>query len=599
MTAPNTFIYQMITLLLLCGTNTYFLGQTRSIAKECTAANLSIYEDSLASLGLAYQPMQMIHLADSLIQQHDDLNCPEIVYIKSARANAYELLYNFEKALEIYNELLKTVEKNNFIEEEITVRLSLARVYETISRPELCIENLEKAKKLIDTHGIIKQLSRYYVRYSSYQRVHKRDKALAKKFAALAITLGKEHSVIRSVADGNLVMGLVTDNFEESIQYTARSSNLFFELGDKIGSMSQQRNIARRYLQRGSYDKVLEIINEVERYTEQIKDNDKVYYRFKMEIAKIKADVYERIDDKEKLIPALKDYNEYLELFGFLVNQEEINKLILDNSIEQEKEKIEAAKKQNRLLLFGFLGLLGITMLLARLYWLNSKRKNQIQEQKATITNQYSELEQLYNYQSTLLSEVHHRIKNNLQLIISLVTIQKSRLATNANVGILDMLSHRVNSISLIHEQLYNSKEFDKVDVGLYIDNLIKNFVALLSEKNVSIEYNVNDIQLNLETITPLGLIWSELISNSLKYNQDKNGLHIHVELVKKEEQYFMHYFDNGKGYPDGQFSANKVGMGFTIINSLSRQLSAKPNSYNSNGAHFKIAFKEKVISPL
>lgn len=573
-------------------------GQSQSTSHDCATIQLEVYADSLTNLLLAYHPMEVLQISDSLFQKYGSLNCSVIVRMKSSKANAYELLYNFEAALEIYNDILKIAIKNQSIEDEIAIRLSLARVHETISRPKLCIENLDKAKELMDKHGFVRQLSRYYIRYSSYQRIYK-NKALAKEFAAKAITLGQEHGVARSVADGHLLMGLMTEEFEEAVQHAQESSKLFFELGDYVGGMSQQMNAAKMYLRRDEYDKALEIVNIVKVYANGITNNDKVFYQFKRRIAKVKADVFERTGDKDKLITSLKNYNEYSELIGFIVNQEHINQLLIENAVSQEKEKVETANKQNKLLLIGLLCFGGIILLLSRLYMLNAAKKDKIQEQTLTITKQYDELEKLYNYQSTLLSEVHHRIKNNLQLIISLLTLQKARLTDDTHAGMLDMLCHRINSIALIHEQLYNSKEFDKVDVGLYSSNLLGKFLSLLSEKNIAIDYEVNNIQLNLDTITPLGLIWSELISNSLKYNQNKEDLKVYFDLVKNEDHYLMHYYDNGQGYPNGHFSANKAGMGFTIIHSLSRQLFAKSNAYNSNGAHFTLTFKEKIISPL
>ncbi len=585
-------------LLCLCFT-CHSDSLARTSSDNCEKEGLGVYADSLHRLILAYQPNQVVQVSDSLLLIYDAVDCSEVVRIKSMRANAYELLYKFETSVEIYNQLVKIVDANKLYNDEVAIRLSLARVYETISRPELCAENLDKAKMLIDKFGFVKQLPRYYVRASSYQRIYK-DIELAKVYATKAIELGKEYGNDRSVADGNLVMGIVTnDDFEASVQYAIRSSEQYYALGDIVGSIFQLLNVARKYLGREDYKKVLEIVDTSNEQLEEVKENTKVYYMLKKIISKIKADVFEGTANKDELIKALKDFNEYSNLFGQVVNQEQINGLILENAISEEKEKIEAAKKENRRLFIGLFLLSGVTLLLLRLYFMNNRKKNKIQEQTQTISKQYDELQKLYNYQSTLLSEVHHRIKNNLQLIISLLALQKSRLSDDEYAEILDMPSQRINSIALIHEQLYNSKEFDKIDVRLYCTDLLNNYKLLISKRNIVIDHNIGDISLNLETITPLGLIWSELLSNSVKYNPDAEHLSIYFDLIKSGEMYYMHYHDNGIGYPDGHFSANKVGMGFTIINSLSRQLSGKSNSYNSDGAHFTLAFKEKIISPL
>ena len=246
-----------------------------------------------------------------------------------------------------------------------------------------------------------------------------------------------------------------------------------------------------------------------------------------------------------------------------------------------------------------------LTMLLLD-KWRNAQLKERQDELQSTIdkrtqeiVDQKNKIERLYNYQTTLLSEVHHRIKNNLQLILSLLTLQKAKQGEATDTGMIDTLSNRINSISLIHEQLYNRKEFDKLNAQEYAKNLHNNFSSLILEQKVDVDLGISDIYFNLETITPLGLIWSELISNSLKYNAHVDGLKISIILKESDDRYHMHYSDNGMGYPNGKFSTNPTGMGYSIISTLSRQLIATTDTYNDNGAHFTMKFKEKNISPL
>ena len=89
------------------------------------------------------------------------------------------------------------------------------------------------------------------------------------------------------------------------------------------------------------------------------------------------------------------------------------------------------------------------------------------------------------------------------------------------------------------------------------------------------------------------------MISNSLKYNTNIEELKIYFELIKDGDDFIMNYRDNGKGYPDGQFEGNEKGMGYTIISSLTRQLFAESSTFNDKGAHFKMKFGQKKISPL
>lgn len=155
--------------------------------------------------------------------------------------------------------------------------------------------------------------------------------------------------------------------------------------------------------------------------------------------------------------------------------------------------------------------------------------------------------------------------------------LQKAKMESNpAGQSFINILSHRIKSISLIHDQLYNLKEFEKVNVGLYTSSIEKNLMPLSPNKDVKFEQAIDEIHLNLETVTPLGLICSELISNSLKYNHEKVGLKVSLEIKVDGNMFIMHYHDNGIGYPEGEFTKNTNDIGHIIIQSLSRQLIAE-----------------------
>ena len=574
------------------------MSQSKADLDKCTDDDLEMFADSLRFLITQFKPNQVIAHVDSLNNEYKGVICPALIRSHSWKGYALEHLFRFDEAVEIYNDILKTAKRYGYTKEEIIIRMSLARTYEAINRPELCEQYLNEIEELFKDFDDKKIRSHYYVRVASYQRIYK-DREVAREYAQKAIDLGEESGRLGSLAGGNMLLGMLTEDFDESMELFKKASGYMFEERDYVGYLFQELGIARKYLRRGNYDAAIEGIRSVENDTKYLGDNEKIFYEFNSYLARTKAELYEGLGEKDSVISALKDVNKYSTLFGDIANQEKINQLVLDNALSLEKEKVEDANRWTNMLYLSIIFLIASIFLLLRQY-LQIRSKNQkIEEQASTITKQYDELEDLYNYQITLLSEVHHRIKNNLQLIISLLTLQKAKLSNAMDGEILDMLSYRISSISLIHEQLYNLSEFDKIDIQLYAKDLLKNFMTLISEKNVKIDYKLDDVQLNLETITPLGLIWSELISNSLKYNSAKDGLEIYFDLVSNGDTYTMHYFDNGVGYPSGQFDANSQGMGYTIIQSLSRQLSAEATAYNDNGAHFKMEFQQKTISPI
>ncbi len=592
-------IYKYILIILIVLSGRYLLlSQGQSTMLACQDSRVLHVADKSHAYNLGSEPRKALALADSFLLENPNLICPASVRIKASRAYAYERLYKYDEAIIIYNDLIELAKEEHFKDEEIDIYIALARVYEIINRPDLSKNFLDIIAKEFERYDNKDIESHYYVRLSSYHRIYD-DKALAKEYAAKALKLGKESGRLGSIAGGNLLLGFLTEDFEESVAYLKECSKYCYLEGDYMGHLFQDLNIAKKYLLNGDHSTALRMLNSTHKEIESLAINEKNYYSTKSYHSELKASVFEALGEKDSQIVALKEVNRYNALFGNLTNQEKINQLILDNALKDEREKLGAAQKRNQRLNIGLLGLgLGLVSL-AWLLWKNARNSRKIKEQSSTITSQLSEMQKLYNYQSTLLSEVHHRIKNNLQLIISLLTLQKTKLGNAVVADSFDTLSYRISSISLIHEQLYNLKEFEKVDAKLYVSDLVKNFTNLTMDRHIRFTTDINEIQLNLETMTPLGLIISELISNSIKNNAEKKDLQIELRLEAENETFLFNYLDNGKGYPEGEFKGNNSGIGFTIISSLARQLFADFKTFNNNGAGFTMSFEEKTVSPL
>ncbi len=567
--------------------------------KNCVPNISQNHIDSLTNLLLANRPIQVLQISDSLLLINDQIDCSGVIKVRSAKANAYELLYNFEAAIETYLDVLDSAKKIQSIDDQIWISLSLARAYEFIGRGELCLFYLNYSKQLIDSHKLDVYLSRYYVRLASYHRIYN-NRDSSQVYAQLAVELGEQYNVNRSIGDGSLILGVLSKDFERSISHLQRAADTFLSMGDYSGSMSQELNIAFRLYEMKKYDRTHQKLRYVERNLPHIIDNKKWTLQLKLRLTSLKAALHEVVGNKDSVIIELKNKINYTNEFGALVNQEQINQLLIDNSVKLEQEKVEDANRRALFLIISSI-LLGIISILALwAYMSNRASKRHIEQQNELISSQYEDLENLYNYKSTLLNEVHHRIKNNLQLIISILALQKSKLNPDQDAEILSVLTNRLSSIALIHEQLYSFKTFESIAVLTYLENLMRKFRSITSHTNITFNSDINDeLHINLETITPLGLIWSELISNSLKYNPNLVDIVLSISLEKKGAEFYMHYKDNGVGYPNGEFTPVSNGMGYTIINSLSTQLFSKTRVFNDHGANFIMIFGEKHVSTI
>ena len=199
-----------------------------------------------------------------------------------------------------------------------------------------------------------------------------------------------------------------------------------------------------------------------------------------------------------------------------------------------------------------------------------------------------------------LLSEIHHRVKNNLQNIIGLLSLYESKIEDPHAKSYMKDVSGKIHSIALIHEQLYEVKEFEFTNMEEYFGELTDYYNTLVGlTHNLKFEIDAKEIKLNIETAIPLGVVCAELISNSIKYAEtESDSLNLSIKLKRCENEGFcFEYRDNGKGYADDVLESERTGMGLLLIKSMSRQLMADLEIENQNGAVTRLIFKEKEVS--
>lgn len=189
-------------------------------------------------------------------------------------------------------------------------------------------------------------------------------------------------------------------------------------------------------------------------------------------------------------------------------------------------------------------------------------------------------LEKALNEKNVLLAEVHHRVKNNLQLIQSL-----ARLKEKENKLDIRDIEDSINAISQAHEALYRTDRFDEINMSSYLKRIT---IPILRKNNVYLEINNNDIHENINLLIIVGLVIAECVNNSLKYafkSDDRKEISIHTE--KKDNIIFVTYKDNGIGYDENLFKTIKEldSFGIVLMTSLMDQVEGTINFKNENGA--------------
>lgn len=550
----------------------------------------------------AVRTEKALNLADSLlpILENASFNiCENYFWIKFYKGEAYELKADYEESIQEYQDILTSIPEKKWTSLQTETYLSLARLHESIGRPEDCLRYLKKGLEIIEITGNQALYSRYCIRYASYHRIYEsRDSAFT--YAAKALKTGKAIQTDRSILDGHLLLGILHENIDSALYHFDIITKLYLNRENYYGAISQILNMAVLLLDAGFDNRAKNQIEKALIYEDSLHQYYPKEYAIVADIHRLNSRYFKKKQKYDSALFYLDKSRSLEDKYDRRLNQEVINQKEIEFAIQAEKNKREfLAKRTNSLqtaLIVFFILLFFLVVMLIR----NNQKNQKIKAQNELITNQNEQLTQSFQKQSTLLSEVHHRVKNNLQLIISILTLQSSKIDDETLRFEIDHISEKIRSIALIHEQLYQTTEFEKVEVSVYLKNLLNHYYSL-KQNGEEFNYTLQcpKIMLNLETIIPLGMILTELINNSLKYGKNvHSNLHLNISLVEKNNAFHFIFQDNGSGYQSLDLE-KQSSMGAILIRSMSRQLKGEYQFFNHHGAGFKLIFKEKITSPI
>lgn len=244
--------------------------------------------------------------------------------------------------------------------------------------------------------------------------------------------------------------------------------------------------------------------------------------------------------------------------------------------LNQEKEIArQRANKSKTVILAGIIGLIVISLSSFFVFLLYRK----VKKQKDVISDTLDEKE-------TLLREIHHRVKNNLQVISSLLSLQSRYIQDSKAQEAVSEGQNRVKSMALIHQKLYQDSSLMGVEALDYIQSLtetLKSTYSLNTDK-IEIDYEVDNITIDVDTIIPIGLILNELISNAFKHAfPDNQEGKVSISLKEENNRLNLSVEDDGVGTPDNVKTSDSFGM--RMIQSLARKLEADVDFQSNNGA--------------
>ena len=307
-------------------------------------------------------------------------------------------------------------------------------------------------------------------------------------------------------------------------------------------------------------------------------------YRSKIKYHESRREYEEAFKIQSKLVALNDSINSAEEKEKIRKLEDQLIRRESDNIITSlEKEKTTATlsldKSNKRLIFLG--GVLAILSLLTFLLWKMAKERK---TNNLLLGKKNEQINKALKEKDVLLREIHHRVKNNLQLVSSLLTLQSRNIEDAAALEAIKIGKSRVKSMSLIHQDLYRDENSTGVNVHSYLHKLATELFRTynVTSDNITLHIQVDDIELDVDTVVPLGLIINELITNSLKYacKENEKG-QLNISLNEKGKVLQLIVSDNGKGVASIDSSSS---FGNKLIKILTQQLNGEIRVDGSDG---------------
>ena len=280
------------------------------------------------------------------------------------------------------------------------------------------------------------------------------------------------------------------------------------------------------------------------------------------------------------------------QLMGLLVISDLENQRQVSEELEANIRKTSAlVEERDRKLNLGMIALFFSLIGFGGVAYAYAKK---IKSQKL-IEHQSKIIEESLREKESLLKEIHHRVKNNLQMVSSLLNLQSKNAKSDEVLYALQEGRNRVKAMALIHQKLYQTEGLSVIEMNGYIESLVKSIESVYKkpDEDVDIFINANSIELDIDSAIPIGLILNELVSNSYKYAfEDVAHPEIRIKIVQNEEGYSFDYHDNGIGIPGELEVGNTKSLGLRLVKRLTNQLKSELNFENTGrGSHFWFKF--------
>ena len=456
----------------------------------------------------------------------------------------FRVMEDYEESIDYTNQAIPLLEKSENYSELAIAQFNLIIGYGELGEFEKAYEATEYCLEIVRTKApeeIFVPVRAYSYRGEVYIKAKEYDNALEDYIAAWDLCkkhIGEERCATYRTEIGQVY--LLQENYQQALDHLLAGVQAYEEKG-QTGIIQPYLDLAETYIQLGDFENALI-------YKDKAHDNSKNLLEGK--IANIESEMAIKYETEKK--------DEVLASQAALIDQK--------------------SKTQTLFIIIASL----LLVFLLSLFYFFEKRKKATRIIRAK--NAENEL---------LLKEIHHRVKNNLELVKSLIALQSAQIEDPATKDAMIASQNRVQSMGIIHQKLYQGENLGSIEMKDYFLNLSEGILDTFNaEDRVKIECAMDNLELDVDTAVPIGLIVNELLTNALKYAfpQEQQGV-INISLEKDTEQNLkLQVRDNGVGKTNG-LAPKGTGFGSQLVKLLTRQLNGTMTERNEDGTHIEFDF--------
>ena len=462
----------------------------------------------------------------------------------------------------------------------------------------ICIENIAKAEALnaLDIKAVyLNYLSVFYILeqdIDTYVEVTESSLEIEQKLEKNTILY---ESTIEQLIDGYLFKGGKNKNalFWLDVLYTSEDSRaLSYSLyANLLRNIEVSDPINQQILKQFEVQNVVEFCDKISKESIGVLDSNREYF--------VLSQSSKLLQKRGFLQEALHYMSKCLKLREQIYTDDLASSLYNYKTEQELKQKeLEIVHQKDKANLFTILIVVLVSAFLIVIYVLYRvfKQTQALKVKNQQIKEQHDAIQKKEKEKALLLKEVHHRVKNNFQIVSSLLELQTRGIEDEQALKLAEEGRSRVKSMALIHQKLYQNEDL-LIDFDAYIKSLVKDISTMYAkDKAPEVHIDIPNFKFDIDTAIPLGLIINELLTNTFKYGFDINHPELHIQLKKMEnEDYVLEVKDNGQGLPEGFDFDNARSLGLRLVRRLSKQLQGYTRYAFDQGASFSVTFKDTI----